>query len=301
MSTTLFKWHGRAALLLSAIVFPTAFLHGGLTLNTEIRADRETTLMRMLIDEPGVRMEVAEAAILWKNGSEEIIVLPTGEPVAIVMGIPKAREAGPSAGPEQAIAWERTGKRERIGSYDCEQVLCRENGRISHELWVSDQAPDLAKVASSFAKVGGAAAGAGGGASMDWTAAMSHAGVPFQTFPIRTITYRANGQVESQFTVLSHETTPIAARQFEIPPGRERMAMPAMMGAGAPGGSRGAAPARRPADPPRGSPAAASPMERMMQLQEEIQRSGQPPTPAQMAELQELAEQMQRQQPRPRR
>lgn len=158
---------------------------------------------------------------------------------------------------------ERTGKKETISGYECEQVLFKHNEDSVQEFWFSAKAPEIGEYASAFEAMEGQYTSK---KSFSWLKFMLE-NKDLKTYPIRMISYGKDGKIETKMTVLSFESTTHSPDLFLPPPDYREQKIPSF------GGGE---------------------MDKMREMQEKMKKSGgKGPTPEEIEAMQDWAKKIQ--------
>ena len=180
--------------------------------------------MTMKLSNGKVRVDTGPAHIIVLPLEKKMLVLVDAQKICMVKSLNNLT-APEGSGEKPTI--ERTGKKETINGYDCEQILLKDKkGRIT-EIWSSPSAPDMSEFASTFKSIAQLNPKK---SEFEWSGMMSEKGL--NTYPIRAIRYGENGKEESRVTVLSINKDSIPASLFVKPDGYMEMQMPDFGGLG---------------------------------------------------------------------
>ncbi|MES2307786.1 MAG: DUF4412 domain-containing protein [Verrucomicrobiota bacterium] len=108
---------------------------------------------------------------------------------------------------------ERTGKKEKISGFDCEQILLKQEDGAVQELWISPDAPDISEFASTWQSM---AKDANSKASFSWMMLMVK-NKDLQHYPIRVIAHSPDGKETVKMTVLEFNQSKLSSDLF-VPP-----------------------------------------------------------------------------------
>lgn len=226
-----------------------------------------------------VRVDTGPAHIIILPAEEKMLVIVDAQKMCMVKSLKNPSSQASKDGEPPAI--ERTGKKETISGFDCEQVLLKDKkGRVS-EIWVSPAAPDMTEFVSTFKTLARINPKKN---DFEWSGLMSEKDL--NRYPIRAIRYNAEGKEETRITVLSINHDPVPASVFVKPDGYQEMQMPDF---GGQGGTDIAS-----SSPSSPSPAPANPMQAIQEMQKKMQ-SGQAPSQEDIKKMQDMAKQLQQQ------
>jgi hypothetical protein len=232
-----------------------------------------------------VRMDSPQGGMILRPQQNEMIMLMHEQKQFMKQSLDQATGGAATAQGQpdpDAMTFTKTGNKQVINGFSCEEVVGTESDGDVLEFWLSPESVSVDEFLSAmkaFEKMQQKSPGAG--KMKSWTEFFQ--GNPdLSTFPIRTINKNAAGVVESISTVQSISRDTLSQTLFQIPAGYTEISM----GATIPPASPGTAAPSMPAMPSQ------SVMQELQALQQEIQKSGRP-TPEQMQRLQELAAKMQ--------
>jgi len=206
-----------------------------------------------------------------KMGSS--IILPEEKKVIILM--PQVQRYMIMPQPEPVATGEessempqltRTGKKETINGFECEQVIVKPARGYISELWISKKGPSILDFATSMNKLN---SGQMDKAGFSWFRFLGQ-NSDMATFPIRVITFDNNAQEVSRMTVTSFDHKTVSPTEFSPPPNYTEQQMPAM-----------------PASTGNGID-----MEQLKKMKEQMMKGGRP-SPEQIEQMKKMAEQMQ--------
>gem|GEM_PF-7116875 len=179
----------------------------------------------------------------------------------------------------EKITFQKTGEKQVINGFACEQVIGTEADGDMTEFWVSKDSVHTDKFLASMKAFNKIQKNGQGGNQLEAWEQFFESNPELSTFPIRTIGKNTAGVVQSITTVKSISEDKIPTSRFEIPAGYNQLG-----GGGVP--SPGEITTSTPSIP---SSLHSEVLKELQALQQEIQKSGGRPTPAQMKRLQELA------------
>lgn len=223
-------------------------------------------------------MQLAGGKVRVDTGPAHMIVLPSEKKLLVLVAEQKMcmvksldDPAGQPSKTGEPPVVERTGKKETISGFDCEQVLLKDKKGGVTEIWTSPAAPDMSEFVSTFQTVARLHPAA---AKYDWTGTLSQKDL--NTYPIRVIRYDNEGKEETRMTVLSINKDTVPPSVFAVPAGYQTVEMPDFGGLG--GTDIGSSPA--------------NPMQALQEMQKKMQ-NGQKPSAEDIRKMQEQLQQMQ--------
>lgn len=189
-------------------------------MNLETEASGEKQPLTMKVCANGMRIEQKSGAVVMVPAKHQMLMIDDGQKMVMVMEMTAGEKNSDSSGAPVKIT--KTGKKETINGFACEQFLAADDTGHSSELWISQNGPDM----SAFVDLGKNMQGVLGSdpnTSMKWLqSAMATKELSY--FPIRTVT---DG---SKTTLISFKNDSLSAEEFAAPPGYQTMTMPSMAG-----------------------------------------------------------------------
>ncbi len=231
-----------------------------------------------------VRMDSAQGGVILTPAKDEMVILMHGQKQFMKRSLQETAAMPQHSVPvSEQISFRKTGEQQEINGYSCQQVIGTEPDGDVTEFWVSPDSVHTDKFLSAMQAFNRIQNNPEGGNQFEAWTQFFNENPELSTFPIRTINKNASGVVESVSTVKSISESAIESTRFEIPAGYAELTMGA---ASAPAGVAPSAPS---------APRMPHPdvLKELQALQQEIQKNGGQPTPAQMKRLQELATQYQ--------
>lgn len=191
-----------------------------LTMNLETEVNGERQPMTMQVSDSGMRINQKTGAVIILPAKHQMLMVDDNQKMVMVMELPEGSKT--TDAPGAPVKLTKTGKKETINGFACEQFLSTDGSGQSTELWISQNGPDM----EAFIEMGKSMQGelgAGPDPSMKWLdSAMSTKEISH--FPIRTVTD------SSKTTLVSFNTDSLPAEEFAAPAGYQTMTMPSMSG-----------------------------------------------------------------------
>jgi hypothetical protein len=262
--------------LLCCFLLPLA-LHADLTVKSEMSSPEsgDTPMpMVMKLGSGQMRMEMQSpmggVCTIIKPQEKKMIIVMNETKTYMVRDMSHAPTSATSD-EEAPPTVERTGKKEKISGYECEQVLFKQKDGSVTEFWFSPKAPSIREFGNTFQSL---AQNGPGKMGFSWTRFLFQ-NADLSTYPVRMIARSASGTEVNRTTVSSFDSAALPADTFQPPVGYTEQKLPGF-GGGAGGGD----------------------MEKFRAMQQEMMKqaqTGQQPTPEQVEAMKAMAEKMQQQ------
>ncbi len=199
-----------------------------LTIMTEVVVEGQAPMKTTLQFGQGkARIDAGMAStILLPKEGKTIMVMPSNKTYLVMPGLAEMAQkviAGKREEPEETPRVTRTGKKETISGFACEQVILTKADGSREELWVSREAPEMEGVVEEFGNAMGPLFGEGRAAWRKWN--KEHPDLAH--FPVRQTGFDAAGKETHRSTVQSFSREPVPASAFEPPADYTEQAMPA--------------------------------------------------------------------------
>ncbi len=214
-----------------------------MSITTETESDGVKEQVRLFMAPHKMRVDTAEVSSILLFQEQKILMVLHSEKTYTTMDMPKEnalpsatdKELAPSVPPDSSASntdsapptIKKTGRKETIGSFLCEEWKISYPDGSREEWWVSEQAPELAELANRM--------GTSPSLSDEVLAAnpfkLGCSGMEIKHFPVRQISYDADGKLVSKTTLLAYDKQPVPASVFSPPKGYKRQDIPAGFGA----------------------------------------------------------------------
>jgi hypothetical protein len=252
-------------------------LQADFTVESEIQSPDQPEKIRTLMSIGGgnLRMEMLGngpgGGVIVKPAEKTMFILVPSEKMYLVRPLTAGRPAEETG---ELPKVERTGLKEKISGYDCEQVLMKDQKGTVTEMWFSPEAPKMTEHLETFKALNAQNQRMG----LQWILFMAK-NPDLARFPVRVITRDSQNKEESRSTVLSFKTEAVPAALFNPPADYVRQEM----------GGLGGGPAAA-----EGGTGLSPELQQMMKLQQKAAR-GETLTAEEMKQMQEAAERLQKQ------